>query len=263
MNMFVMDDFIVIVKNDFVKTWKNFPAIFTRDYITSPLQVKYLGMFNMGSGETTYRPLVTISYFTDYAIWKLNPFGYHLTNLLLHILNAILFYFFISLIAKDKKIALCASLLFALHPINAEAVNCIAFREDMLAFLFLIASFIFYIKLGGYKGIRRFYCHLASVTLYLLALFSKEMAIILPFLLILYDYFFVSRDRIKNIFHSIKIRYAGYILATLLYLCVWLLFKFYSNEPLERFLYQGGNFYTNILTTLKVITIYTCWLFCR
>lgn len=260
-NMFVMDDFIVIVKNDFVKTWKNFPAIFTGGYITSPLQAKYLGMSSIGSGEITYRPLVTISYFIDYAVWKLNPFGYHLTNLLLHILNAVLFYLFINLIAKNKKIALCASLLFALHPVNTEAVNCIAFREDLLAFLFLILSFIFYIKLGSYKGTKRFYCYLASVAAYLLALFSKEIAIILPFLFILYDYFFVSKDRIKNIFHSIKARYAGYILAALLYLCIWFLFRIYTNEPLAQFPYQGGNFYTNILTMLRVITIYAGWLF--
>jgi len=260
-NIFVMDDFMVIVKNDFVKTWKNFPAVFTRDYITSGLQAKYLGLSHIGSGETTYRPLVTISYFIDYAVWKLNPFGYHLTNLFLHILNAALFYFFVNLITRSRTIALCASLLFTLHPVNAEAVNCISFREDLLAFLFFILSFIFYIKLDGYKGAEKFFCYLASVTSYLLALFSKEMAITLPFLFILYDYFFVFKSRIKNIFHLIMARYAGYVLAVLLYLCIWFLFKSYANEHLERFSYQSGNFYTNILTTLKVITIYIGWLF--
>jgi hypothetical protein len=179
----------------------------------------------------------------------------------LHILNAILLYLFINLITPNKKIALWASLLFALHPVNTEAVNCIAFREDLLAFLFLILSFIFYIQMDGYNGIKRFYCHLASVASYLLALFSKETAIILPFLFILYDYFFVSKDRIKNISHPIKARYAGYILAALLYLCIWFLFRVRINEPLAQFSYQGGNFYTNILTMLRVFTIYTGWLF--
>ncbi|MCX5687282.1 MAG: tetratricopeptide repeat protein [Candidatus Omnitrophica bacterium] len=260
-NMFVMDDFSVIVQNDFVKTWKNFPAIFTKAYMTSPLQLAYLEIFNIGSGEITYRPLVTASYFLDYAIWKLNPFGYHLTNIFLHVLNVMLIYFFISLIAKNKKIALLASLLFAVHPVNVEAVNCISFREDLLTFLFFILSFIFYIKLDCCNGIKRFYCYLGSIIFYLFALFSKEMAITLPFLLILYDYFFVSKDKTKNIFYSLKTRYAGYILATLLYLCIWVLFKRYVNTSLIDFSYQGGNFYTNILTMLRVITIYIGWLF--
>lgn len=132
-NSFVRDDHIVIVNNDFVKSWKNFPLIFTGDYLTPISEIKHLGTRDIGSGETTYRPVVTISYFIDYSLWKLNPFGYHLTNLLLHIFNAILLYVFINLIAKNKKVALLTSLLFTLHPANSEAVNGIAFREDLLA----------------------------------------------------------------------------------------------------------------------------------
>ena len=92
-NPFVFDDALVIVKNDFVKSWKNFPLLFTRSYLTSAEDVIYLGLHNIGAGEISYRPLVTSSYFLDYAFWKLNPFGYHLTNLLLHIINVLLVYY--------------------------------------------------------------------------------------------------------------------------------------------------------------------------
>lgn len=160
-NSFVGDDFTVLVDNDFVKSWKNFPAIFSRTYLTSVSEIEYLGKRNIGSGELSYRPVVTISYFIDYSLWRLNPFGYHLSNLLLHIFNAILLYIFVDLIVRNKKTALLASLLFALHPVNAEAVNNIAFREGLLA------------------------------------LFSKEMSITLPILLVLYDYYFVFQGNLK------------------------------------------------------------------
>ena len=60
-HQFVFDDFRIIVNNPFIKDWKHFPALFSHDYFKI-------------SGELSYRPLVTLSYFTDYAIWGLNPF---------------------------------------------------------------------------------------------------------------------------------------------------------------------------------------------
>ena len=258
-NSFVWDDFIVIVNNDFIKSWKNFPSIFSREYLASTSEVNDLEMDNIGSGESSYRPVVTTSYFIDYSLWKLNPFGYHLTNLFLHIFNVILLYLLLNLIVKNKKIALLVSLLFALHPVNAEAVNCISFREDLLVFLFFTSSFILFIKTGNYNSIKRIYYYVASVTLYLLALFSKEMAITLPIILMLYDYYFVYRGRIREIFTNLKSRYLGYIAASIFYLWVWFFPMANMSELTTK--YPGGTFYTNILTMFKVVVVYIRWLF--
>ncbi|MBU2436606.1 MAG: tetratricopeptide repeat protein [Candidatus Omnitrophica bacterium] len=260
-NSFVRDDHIVIVNNDFVKSWKNFPLIFTKDYLTSISEIKHFGTRDIGSGETTYRPVVTISYFIDYSLWKLNPFGYHLTNLLLHIFNAILLYVFINLIAKNKKIALLTSLLFTLHPANSEAVNGIAFREDLLAFLFFISSFILFIKLTDYAGRKKVLCYIGSLVLFLLALFSKEMALVLPILFILYDYSFSFGEKTKNTFRSFRFGYAGYFFAALLYLWIWKLIKGDIGEFFIAYPYPGGNFYTNLLTMSGVFVTYIQWLF--
>ena len=81
-NTFVYDDAYVITENYFIKSWGNLPKLFTKDYL--PL-----------SGELSYRPIVTLTYFFDYAIWRLNPLGYHLTNVILHTVNVFLFYVFI------------------------------------------------------------------------------------------------------------------------------------------------------------------------
>ena len=132
-NDFVWDDYLVIVDNNFVKTWNNFPAVFNKTYLTSSDSLKSPNL--TGSGETTYRPAVTISYFIDYHFWKLNPFGYHLSNLLLHLTNVILLYLCVYLLLNNRYIAVLAALFFAIHPVNAEAVNVVSFREDLLMFL--------------------------------------------------------------------------------------------------------------------------------
>src|SRR3989339_2269897 len=78
-NTFVYDDAYVITENYFIKSWGNLPKLFTKDYLPF-------------SGELSYRPVVTLTYFIDYAIWRLNPFGYHLTNVILHAINCFLLY---------------------------------------------------------------------------------------------------------------------------------------------------------------------------
>ncbi len=79
-NLFVYDDVSTITENRFIKDWGNFPALFTHDYF------KY-------SGELTYRPFVTLSYFIDYSLWHENPMGYHVVNVVLHTLIVTLIYF--------------------------------------------------------------------------------------------------------------------------------------------------------------------------
>jgi tetratricopeptide (TPR) repeat protein len=258
-NNFVLDDTWIIVNNNFVKSWKNISQLFSRDYLTSPQDVSLVGVRDIGSGELTYRPIVTLSYFIDYSLWQSNPFGYHLTNLLLHIFNCLLFYFFISLILGNKKIALFSSLLFALHPVNSETVNAIAFRDDLLVFLFFVSSFILFIKSEKNIERKKIYFYLISVIFFMLALFSKEMAITLPVLLMLYDYFFTFNRKIRDLFINSKYRYLGYIFVCFFYLWVWGFVMGNKNYP-ER--YIGGNFYINLLAVFVIITTYYMrWVF--
>lgn len=146
-NHFVYDDTSTIVENRLIKDWGNFHTLFTHDYF------KY-------SGELTYRPLVTLSYFIDYSLWHMNPMGYHLVNVILHIVNVILIYFLVLLLFRqyDKykrqcshnqiantSFALLTCALFAVHPIVSEVVNVISYREDLIATAFLITSFLLFL----------------------------------------------------------------------------------------------------------------------
>jgi tetratricopeptide (TPR) repeat protein len=88
-NQFVYDDTSIITENRLIKDWESFRTLFTPDYF------KY-------SGELTYRPLVTLSYFIDYSLWHTNPMGYHVVNVVLHTTNVTLLYFFVLLLFRQN-----------------------------------------------------------------------------------------------------------------------------------------------------------------
>ena len=144
---FVWDDFLVVVNNPFTHSWENFPKIFTREYITYPVETEYVGNYPIGSGENSYRPVATMSVFIDHAVWKLNPFGHHLSNLVFHLANVVLVFVFLSFVTRNRVAALISALFFGVHPLNTEAVTVVSFREDLLAFLFVMSSMILFVKL--------------------------------------------------------------------------------------------------------------------
>jgi len=132
-NKFVYDDEFVIVNNYFIKTWDNFPRLFNKDYF------RY-------AEELSYRPVVTLSYFIDYSIWGLNPFGFHLTNLLLHTLNSVLIFFLFTYFLNNRTVSFVAALLFVCHPILSETVNAISYREDLLTATFFMQPLYYILK---------------------------------------------------------------------------------------------------------------------
>lgn len=130
-----------------------------------------------------YRPLPNLLWQFDYSLWGLNPFGYHLTNLLVHVLNTALVGWLACYLISSQLAGLIAASLFALNPLHVEAVVWIAGRPDLLAtFFFLVALY------GGLKyfagGNWPYYT--LSLIAYAASLLSKEAAVGLPvFLLIL------------------------------------------------------------------------------
>lgn len=250
-NDFVYDDIAIVVENDFIKDWSNLPKIFTSDY------------FNLFQ-EGTYRPITTLTFFIDYSLWDLNVFGYHLTNLLFHILNAILIYLILSLILKNRITALVASLLFALHPVQAEVVNGITFREDLHSFTFFLLALLLYIKHHYQKGSKRKFYYMGSIISFIFALFSKEMAVTLPFILLLFDYCFGSRPKRSEIINrnsrlqsafgmSLKRSHIAFFLVGALYM-VGRFHFFYNPSGLAK--YPGGGFHLAMLITMSRVIVY-------
>jgi len=257
-NSFSWDDYLVVVNNDFIKSRDSIPLLLSEKYITKTKDVKYLGQKNIGSGEASYRPVATLTYFIDYSLWKLNPLGYHLVNILLHICNAILIFVLLEIITKKRILAFMASLLFALHPVNGEAVNSVSFREDPLVLFFFLFALLFYIISQAHQGKKKWSNVLLSLFFFFLALFSKETAVVLPFILILYDYLFVDEGKANNLLTYFRSRYLVYFVMLFFYLFV----RFFpmNNSDYPYVEYLGGGFFTNILAVSKIVTIYIGWL---
>ena len=185
-NAFVYDDVFTITNNYFIRDWGNFPALFTNDYFNN-------------SGEVTYRPVVTLSYFIDYSIWRLNPLGFHLANILLHTISTVLVYTLLSGIIKNSAVPFLTGILFAAHPILTEAINGISYREDLLAAVFFLSSILLFIQ-SAFRNPQskiRNYLYPLSLFSYLLALCSKEMAITLPLFIFLYDIILTKNTNLR------------------------------------------------------------------
>jgi tetratricopeptide (TPR) repeat protein len=218
-NGFVYDDEAMIAQNILISDMNNIWKLFGKEYLDL-------------SAEKSYRPVVTFTYFLDYMLYGLKPWGYHLTNVLLHSVNGILLYMFLTLLyynsVRESGIKsqgfttwpLVVTLLFVTHPVLTEAVNAISFREDSLTTTFYLSTLILYIRHP------RPAIHLVSYITYFLALLSKEMAITLPFMVYCYERIYGDKKGIPNR-HIV-----GYTVVTLIY--TYFRFYYFYN-PYEDF----------------------------
>ena len=164
-NPFIWDDLHLIVNNSDIKSFGNLPSVFKTH------------LFKTTGYSNFYRPMQIVSFMFDYALWKLNPFGYHLTNLFFHLLNVMLVYFLVKRIFKNSDIGIIASLIFAVHPINTEAVTYISGRADPISGFFFLSAFLFYMRFrADNKGILL----ALSVLFFGLSLLTKEAVLIFP-----------------------------------------------------------------------------------
>jgi len=152
-----------------------------------------------------YQPLSWVTLGLDYLIWGMNPFGYHLTNVILHAANALVFYFLarrllsIALAASREELSLqigasLAALLFALHPLRVESVAWVTERRDVLSGLFFLLAIRCYLNMAQ-AATASAYKKWLSVTLmlYVLSLLSKATAVTLPVVLLVLDVYPLKR----------------------------------------------------------------------
>jgi tetratricopeptide (TPR) repeat protein len=127
-----------------------------------------------------YFPMTYTTFRLEYALWKLNPVGYHITNILLHAVNALLLWHLLKYLSIPG--AWFAAAVFALHPVNVESVAWITELKNILMMLFSLLSLLAWSKFADCpeQGRRRWYFYTASILLYTIALFSKTTACTLP-----------------------------------------------------------------------------------
>lgn len=134
-----------------------------------------------------YQPLPVITFAINYAFHGESPTGYHLVNLLLHLLNTLLVFVFIRKLRPGDLSALFVALLFAIHPMHVEGVSWIATRSNGVFSLFYLLAAIYFLHYLD-SGKRKKYL-LMTGFFFLLSLFSKSMAMSFPGLMLLMDYF--------------------------------------------------------------------------
>ncbi|WP_160135507.1 hypothetical protein [Halococcus salsus] len=175
-NWFVASDTLPLIQTSRVTNLSELVDIFTQ-----PL----MGGSDFVTGALFYRPVSSLSYAADYAIWGLNPFGYHLTNLLLHAVAAILVAVMVTTLTSRPKVGSLTAVLFALHPVTTEVVPVTARRQDILLTIFALASITLFVKWyrvveesGEIRWKRKAHWLLGGALLmYLCALGSKETAL--------------------------------------------------------------------------------------
>ncbi|OGS47362.1 MAG: hypothetical protein A2539_07345 [Elusimicrobia bacterium RIFOXYD2_FULL_34_15] len=275
-NSYVWDDILFIKEGNFIKNFSNSWVIFSpKNYF------KYTQDF-------TYRPLPFLYIMANYKIWNTNPIWHRLGNISLHIINGILIFLLISFILKNEFIAFLSGLFFMLHPVNTEVVNMISFNETQISTLFFLLSFLLYLKSKKYFTVSSFvdnakcshtevaaateeslsksetlHCiqgdgktgyhanfFVLSIISYFLGVFSKETAITLPAIIILYDFIF---DKVK-----LK-KYLPFFAVALFYLIIrFFVFRLPTESMIK---YPGNSFLINILTILKNVPEYLSVIF--
>src|SRR5438132_479223 len=151
-----------------------------------------------------YIPLTWMTLGLDYLLWGMNPFGYHLTSLLLHAANAVVFFFVVHRILtlaqpspSERGHALAvaagfAALVFAIHPLRVESVAWVTERRDVLSGLFYLSAILMYLR-ACERGARGRGWYWAAVGLFAGALLSKSMVVNLPFVLLILDVYPLRR----------------------------------------------------------------------
>lgn len=243
-NGFVYDDASVISDNPRVRRWHNFQFLFSKRYFQIVSRGKETAF-----GEASYRPVVTATYFVDSSLWNGKSSGCHLTNTILHFANVILCFIFLLKLVKRPESALLGSIVFAVHPVLSEAVNAISFREDLMVALFFLAGILCFLKIQEEKNnIKKIGLELLHTILYALALFSKEMAVTYPMVLLCILY-------AKKIDLRSQARIMMCLAVTTVLYIVVRFFIMVNPEETPLF-YPGGTFMTNMYTMTTIFAGY-------
>lgn len=237
LNGFVYDDCEVVENNWLITSFRNIPILFSRAYFHY-------------TPELSYRPVVTLSYFFDYALFDGVAEGYHFVNVLVHIINALLVFFLLRKInqisetqspQKNNFISFCGALFFLLHPVVTEPVNLISYREDLLCTCFVLISFILYLNLKMPRfTINKSFLYVVACFTFFLALLSKESAVTFPFTILAFESLFnryLHYQKQSRIMHPTEkltrqLRaLSGFFIVLLLYLVL----RFFIATPPQRY----------------------------
>ena len=195
------DDPVYIMESSYVKSGT------TLEGIRWAFMTKHTGL---------WYPLVWLSFMVDYQIYGLHPGGYHVTNLIFHMLSTLLlFWLFCRMTGAVWKSAFVA-FLFALHPLHVESVAWVSERKDVLSAFFWMLTLCLYVYYTEKPVVKRY---LPVIFCFSLALMSKPMVVTLPVIMMLLDYWPLNRFQSQKsnwFFWQLKEKWPFFVLSLVL-----------------------------------------------
>jgi len=237
---FIYDDNAFVVDNEAIRTFAPLSK-----FLLSP------EAFSQPANDHVYRPLASFSFAINYALGGLDVRGYHIVNLLFHLLNAFLVFVLLGRIGFEKEASLVGALIFAIHPAHVEAVTWISGRGNVLFLAFFLLSLLLYMRTDEAPGARKTALYCASVAAYALSLLAKEMALPLPALLFGYD-LFLGRARDRREWMQKMWSYLPFVLTAIGYIAL----RTHVLGKIGQVEYHGGSAYVTLLVMLKALVIY-------
>jgi len=174
---FVYDDIFQIVQNPRIDSWNSLPSYLTQHFWAHV----------PGTPANLYRPLVLVWFLINNAVFSHEASGWHLTTLLVHLLVTSLVFLLARRLLTNAWTAIAVAALFALHPIHVESVAWVSAVTEPLCAAWFLTAIIFYLKYRENSGQKAWL--FASIGCYVAALLTKETAVALPVLLLVYERF--------------------------------------------------------------------------
>ncbi|HXI09549.1 MAG TPA: tetratricopeptide repeat protein [Thermodesulfobacteriota bacterium] len=174
--------------------------------------------------NSNWHPLTMISYAVDYSLWGYDPRGWHLVNIVFHALNTFLVFFLafrlVSLRATEGSsvpfvAAVFTAVLFGLHPVHVESVSWVSERKDVLCGFFFVLTLLAYLRYAGKDSEGGAFYYALALVLFALALLSKPMAVTLPVVLLILDYYPLERLNGENALRRLLEKAPFFFLAVL------------------------------------------------
>ena len=174
---FIWDDINLVEKNPTIHNLKNLGRIFKEN----------LGFGVIQQRSASYRPLQSLTYMIDYSIWKNNVLGFHLTNIIFHILSALGVLWLVLVVLRNGFLAVSSALIYVVHPLHSEAVAYISGRADPLSTCLFLSSMILYLQ--SFQK-RSMVMQILMLLTFIGALLSRESTLMLPMIVLLYHFVF-------------------------------------------------------------------------
>jgi Flp pilus assembly protein TadD len=197
-----MTMFVVVVAAFFPLTQGGFINYDDDIYVTGNYQVqsgvglKQLGWAFSSTEGGNWHPLTWISHMLDCQFYGMKPWGHHLTSVLIHALNAVLLFRVMRVMTRATWRSAAVALLFGLHPLRVESVAWISERKDVLCGTFWLLTMWAYAVYARELKIKNAKCKIyygLALVFFVFALMSKPMAVSLPFVLLLVDWWPLAR----------------------------------------------------------------------